>query len=262
MKPFKIKSESELQAIKREFINGANGGVKDDLWLFSGLNEMTTKELLDRLYQVDNQATMMTWRIWWAIRQHYESDQLFGQFIAELKSDSTQTLCLTGQKEIYRAWTAGKFCEKYGINDLSEFGVSQTAIYELSRPVNEAIAGQILDSIKLQKLPVNEVKRLLEQARVVSTIEEREKTTESSEIIEADIIEGEEQHVEVIDYRTIHRREELLQELSEIEAPGLSEQQIATEILTFVRSYKNASPKIISPIQALINELEKIVGVF
>jgi len=170
MKPFKIKSESELQAIKREFINGANGGVKDDLWLFSGLNEMTTKELLDRLYQVDNQATMMAWRIWWAIRQHYESDQLFGQFIAELKSDSTQTLCLTGQKEIYRAWTAGKFCEKYGINDLSEFGVSQTAIYELSRPVNEAIAEQILDSIKLQKLSVNEVKRLLEQARVISTI--------------------------------------------------------------------------------------------
>ena len=105
------------------------------------------------------------------------------------------------------------------------------------------------------------MKRLLEQARVISTIEEPEKTTESSEIIESDAIEIEEQHVEVIDYRTMHRREELLQELYEIDAPELSEQQIATEILTFVKSYKNASPKIISPLQTLILELEKIVDV-
>lgn len=254
MKPFKTKQE--IVELKREFVDGVG---KSDVWSVSGLSQLSNDDLISRLVQIDNQATLMKWRIFWILRQRYDSDTLFGQYIAELRSHSTQTLCFGSQMDTYRTWTAGRFCETYEINDLSDILISQTAIYELSRPVNEAVAGDIFNAIKYQKVPVYEVKRLLEQARS-TTIEEFENDLESSDVddlLPQFIDEHFVPYVEVIDYQTLHRREELLQELSEIGVAELSDQQIAKEILTFVKAYKNLPTKIIYPI---IHKLEKIAG--
>jgi hypothetical protein len=176
MKPF--KSQEELEKAKEQFIkNGATELSTDvskgntstsvvDYWSASTLKKLSQEELLFRLDQVDNQATLMKWRIWWVIRQKYPSNVLFGQYISSLK-DTIHADCVNKQQDIHRSWTAGKFCERYNITDLNKAKISQSAIYELSRSSNEDISGGILSKVRGKNLGYKEVLRLIGEAKAI-----------------------------------------------------------------------------------------------
>lgn len=137
----------------------------------SQLSQMSNDDLMDRAYQIDEQATLMTWKILWIIRQRFESDKLFGQYVEWYRANSTHGISVGSQQAVNTAWLAGRFCETYKINDLSIVGVSKSVIYELSRPMNEDISGEVFKTIKSRKEHIKfyEVKRLLNQARSIDT---------------------------------------------------------------------------------------------
>lgn len=169
----KFKTSDEIEA-RRVFIAGADkDGIiqqQTDIWSFLDLKKLTNDELIDRLEQIDNQATLIKWRILWALRQRFPSDRLFGQYIADLKA--TRAICAGSHQEINRALHAGRFCEKYGITNLSSAGVLQSAVYALSRPSNETIADEVYNRVKNKNVPVKDVERYIEQAKAVLTIEQ------------------------------------------------------------------------------------------
>jgi len=135
------------------------------------LSQMSNDDLMDRASQIDEQATLMTWKILWIIRQRFESDKLFGQYVEEYRANSTHGNSVGSQQAVNTAWLAGKFCETYKINNLSAVGVSKSVVYELSRPMNEEISGEVFKTIKARKEHITfyEVKRLLNQARSIDT---------------------------------------------------------------------------------------------
>jgi hypothetical protein len=240
----------------QELKTGADG--EDDLSLsIRKINLMTNEDIVDRIIQIDNQATIMKWRMWWVIRQRFESDKLFGQWIEEFRGDATRTLCPSSTKEIYRAYTAGKFCEFYEINNLSIVGVSQTVIYELSRPVNEAIAGEVFNAVKFQRTPVHEVKRLLEQARSIDPVhpavfemESGERTNDIDKESNIDVgnylYDEPESNVEVIDYEEVD---------SVIEVANEEDDDAFEEFVKTIKTHHLSS----SSVRALIRRLNKLL---
>lgn len=226
--PIDLSDGLKIKAIE-DFASGADSEGAMQLST-TKLSQMSNEDLMDRFIQIDNQASMMKWRICWVLRQRFASNQLFGQYIDEFRS-SVVTLCHNGRKEINRAWRAGKFCENYGINSLAEFKLSKTVIYELSAASNEDVAGKVLESIKTKDAPitVQETKLLLAQNKAVATI------YPSNVDFEADVIES-----EVID------------QISS-EVIFTDEDQGIAKIIEFVQLYQDVVSK-----KRLITELEKL----
>jgi len=151
------------------------GGKIDNLLSLNELKHLSNEELLNRYIEIDNGAARAKWHICWLIRQRFDSDKLFGQFI-EAFANSTASLCSSSRASIYRAWRAGKFCESNNINDIAEFKLSKTVIYELSAAANEDVATQVFEAIKERDtiISVQEAKRLLMQARAIEVSVERQ----------------------------------------------------------------------------------------
>ena len=206
MKPFKIKDtcslkelEGELSEgnfgpteIRRKFIDAMSDGKTNPLSL-DGLKFLSNEELLGRYIEIDNGAARTKWHICWLLRQRFDSNILFGKYIDEFKS-SVVTLCYNNRMSINRAWRAGKFCESNNINDIAEFKLSKTVIYELSAAANEDVATQVFEAIKERDtaISVQEAKRLLMQARAIEIsverqVEETELSSDESDGVEIEV---------------------------------------------------------------------------
>ena len=135
---------------------------------FADLRKLSNEQLLDRLDQVDKQATLIRWRIWWEIRSRFKSDKLFGQYINELRNDPAHANLVGSQQDINRCLHAGRFCELHRINDLTKIGVQISVIYELSRPQNDDVSRQIYKDVKNKGYSYADVKRKIEQAKALS----------------------------------------------------------------------------------------------
>jgi hypothetical protein len=182
--PWKIETVNELTTIDPGFATRADGANNLNMPT-ALLNHMNSDDLMDKAFQIDEMATIMFWKIMWIVRQRFDSDTLFGRYVEEYRNNSARTLCPSSSKEIYRAWIAGRFCETYGIDDISSIGLTKTAIYELGSPTYEDVAGLVLADIKERKtpVPVYEVKRLLRKAKSIdAVVETPTKITQSENI--------------------------------------------------------------------------------
>jgi hypothetical protein len=277
----KFKTPDEIEA-RRAFIAGADkDGIiqqQEDIWSFSDLKKLTNDELIDRLEQVDNQATLIKWRILWALRQRFPSDKLFGQYIADLKA--TRAICAGSHQEINRALHAGRFCEKHRITSLSSAGLLQSAVYALSRPANETIADDIYKQIKNKNVPVKDVERYIEQAKAVLTIEQPEnpeqmpyengietddtsptyenrkaiqpEMAESATPLSVQIIVDGSENVQNANHQ---RRMEILATLPSLEENEICNEEILEELKTLCLQFRKPSLKIIPIIKLLIKQL-------
>lgn len=177
----KFKTPKEIEE-RAAFIAGANAALAGDNWALGDLKKLTNEELLDRLERVSNGAVLMRWRIFWALRQHYASDKLFGQYIQELRENPAYANLVGTQQDIHRAWNAGKFCEKYRIDDITVVGLQISSIYALSRPSNADVAGKVFRKIERMVLPNTarttlpnvEVERMLYEAKAITVQKEPE----------------------------------------------------------------------------------------
>jgi hypothetical protein len=162
----KFKTPEELTA-RQAFIDGADAARKDsiDIWKSSDLKKLTLEALLDRLERVDNQAVLLRWKIFAAIREHFLSDRLYGQYLNELRGNTDYAGIIGSQQDAHRSACAGRFCEKHGINNLNDAGILKSTVYALSRPANADISDNIYKEIKRKSLPIAEVERLIAQAK-------------------------------------------------------------------------------------------------
>jgi hypothetical protein len=165
----KFKTPQEIEE-RNAFIAGAEAARKDsiDIWKSSDLKKLTLEALLDRLERVDNQASLLRWKIFSAIRAHFLSDKLYGQYLAELRENPNYAGLIGTQQDAHRSACAGRFCEKHGINNLNDAGILKSTVYALSRPANADISDSIYKQIKKKSLPLNEVERLIAQAKAIT----------------------------------------------------------------------------------------------
>ncbi|MFA5920092.1 MAG: hypothetical protein WC856_02225 [Methylococcaceae bacterium] len=143
-----------------------------DVFSFEGLKKLNEDELLDRLEQVDNQATLIRWRILLELRRRFSSDQLFGQYLNNLRA--SRTICSSIPKKVTREIHAGRFCEKHNIISLEQIGCLKQTIYDLSAPKNADISDEVFRQVKKKSLPINEVQRLINQAKSITVASEHE----------------------------------------------------------------------------------------
>ena len=265
MKPFKIKEHDLLSIVndeletgidilesKRRFVDALSDKSNNPLSL-NGLKFLSNDELLGRYIQIDNGAARTKWHICYLLRQRFDSDKLFGQYIEAFR-DSTGTLCPSNRKDLYRSWRAGKFCETYGINNLEDFKLSKTVIYELSQVANEDVASKVFDAIKNQDEPasVQDVRRLLEQARSIEAKGNIQTEDELSNSMELDKTNEADYETIIIDYYVdAHHRKELIQELCN-ESGRLTEEQALNEIITLIKSYRK-----VASLNALVSSVYK-----
>lgn len=166
-----FKTPAEIAA-RKAFIAGADAALAGNKWDTADLKRLSTEDLLDRLEKIDNQATLMRWRIWWAIRQQFKSDKLFGQYIISLKENAHYAHLIGNQQDINRALNAGKFCEAHGITDLDAIGLLKSSIYALSRPANADVADSVFNAAKRKNLPNTEVERMVYEAKSITVEKE------------------------------------------------------------------------------------------
>ena len=230
----KLDTPEEIRAYKKKFVETLSDGEVSPLSL-DGLKFLSNEELVERYVQIDQGAARAKWHICWLLRQRFESDKLFGQYVEDL--NATQTNCLGSQMTVWRYWRAGAFCDRYEIDKLSDFNLSKSAVYELSAPVNELVAERVLSVIKTQseRMPVSTVKRLIEQSKAVATQEPADSVIGNSD--ETTFIATEDED---------EKTEYLLLPLSE------SNKAIA-KIIEVVRLYQD-----IISIDVLILELQKL----
>ena len=114
-------------------------------------NELTVlslDDLAERYNQIDTQSQMLKGLILLEARERFESDKLFGQWIATVQlSDSSR------QSRNQFMNLARYFKERDMI------GISITAAYEISAPSNAEIANEVYEFARLKNLPVAEVKK-------------------------------------------------------------------------------------------------------
>ena len=165
----RFKTPEELEA-RNQFLAGAEAARQGDLWSVTDLKRLDMEGLLNRLDMVDAQAHLIKWRLWHAMRTHFKSDKLFGQYLQDLREKpeyADYKHLVTSQQDINRAALAGAFCEKHSINDLNHIGIRKSAIYALSRPANADVADKIFHAVKRKSLPVAEVERMLAEAKSI-----------------------------------------------------------------------------------------------
>ena len=167
----------EMAQQQLDFINEANQGQlvkQDSIWSLDGIKRLSEHDLIERLFQVTNQSLLVKWRLFWELRQRYPSDRKFGEKLNQLRNDPTYADCIGASQDINRALNAGRFCEKHRIIDLNKTAIYQSAIYELSRPMNIDVADDVYKRIKGKHVPVYDVIRMINEAKgnVVLTIEQ------------------------------------------------------------------------------------------
>ena len=225
------------------------------------LTQMSNHELMDRVAQIDEQATLMIWRILWVIRQRFESDKLFGQYIEDYRSTATHGTSVGSQQSVNTAWLAGRFCETYKIYDLLSVNIPKSAIYELSRPMNEGVVGAVFDEIRVKKERVlfSDVKRLLSKARSVSSANEnggdvdRDSSVRTCDITSSDCEERSfepESNVEVIDYDEVEEIDSVIEVANEED-----DDETLEEIVTSIKKHHLSS----SSVRVLIYRLNKLL---
>jgi len=186
-----INSTSEIEAGKEliEGVDQTERQVQESILLFSDsdLKKLDLNSLIDQFERIDNQAALGKWKICMCIRNQFLSDKLMGQFYKTFRNEHpTHPLSVAGQQVINRYCNAGFFCVRFGINDLESAGILKSNIYELSRPANLDIADDIYAKIIGKKIRVDDVKRMIDQAKAVSTIEKSEKNGSAKEPIDGE----------------------------------------------------------------------------
>lgn len=151
---------------------------QESIWSVAHLKKLTVQQLENKLEEVEEQSTLIKWRIWWAIRQKFDSDRLFGEHINELRLNSTRPGWPSSPRDISRSIAAGRFCEKHRISDLNTVRIYKESIYLLMSLKDEGIAGKILSEIRRRHTEPTAVRKMIDDATtVVSTIEKRPEVT-------------------------------------------------------------------------------------
>jgi hypothetical protein len=143
--PQRIVEKKDLQALEDKFVNGIEKMV---------LKDLTLDELADQFESIDKQAQLFQGLILLEARERFESDKLFGEWCA------TRPLCLGSQTQRTRLMNLARFFSNREI-----IGISLTACYEISAPINADIADKVYQAALGKNLSVAQIKAEIANAK-------------------------------------------------------------------------------------------------
>lgn len=120
------------------------------------LTSLTLEELADRFDSIEQQAQLFQGRILLEARNRFDSDAAFGEWVANVGG----TLCSTTRQHRTRLINLARFFDSRELT-----GISITAAYEISAPINEDVADKIYEYALNKNLPVSEIKAQIQIAK-------------------------------------------------------------------------------------------------
>ena len=152
--PQSEKAMKALHATENKFINSSEQ---------VSLSDLSLDELAVRFHQIDSQAQLLKGLILLEARERFKSNNEFGQWVIDvgLSADNRQNRNLF--------MNLAKF-----FKDRDMTGISLTACYEISRPDNASVAEDIYTYALNKNLKVADIKRQIEIAKSISSIDNNE----------------------------------------------------------------------------------------
>ena len=147
MKLRESKSEKEFKVVTGNFVENVGKTTLSDLSL---------DELIDRFIAIDNQAHLLKGLILLEARARFPSDKEFGQWVISTGiNNSTKTRQIRTQLMNL----AGYFKDK------DTTGISLSACYEISAPINADIADKVYQAALNKNLSVAQIKAEIATAK-------------------------------------------------------------------------------------------------
>lgn len=143
--PQRVAEKKDLQALEDKFVNGIEKTI---------LKDLTLDELAEQFESVDKQAQLFQGLILLEARERFESDKLFGEWCA------TRPLCLGSQTQRTRLMNLARF---FGTKEI--IGISLTACYEISAPINAEVADRVYQVALNKNLSVTQIKAEIAKAK-------------------------------------------------------------------------------------------------
>jgi hypothetical protein len=136
------------------------------------LSVLSIEELADQYVEIDRQSHLLKGKILLEARTRFQSDKEFGQWI------STHSLCVGSQQARNRLMHLADFFN----NEKDMTGISITAAYEISSPINKDKALSVYKKVHGQNFSVKEVKKFFDKKKVKNKHEEKINSKISSEV--------------------------------------------------------------------------------
>ncbi len=149
------KTEKDLRIVEGEFILSVDK---------TSLSDLTLDELVNRYNQIDYQSHIMKGLILLEARSRFPSNNEFGDWI-----QSVHSICLDSQPVRTRLMN---FASYFKNKDTT--GISLSACYEISAPINSNIADKVYQEALNKNLSVAEIKAEIAKAKGLSPQSENE----------------------------------------------------------------------------------------
>ncbi len=149
------KTEKDLRIVEGEFILSVDK---------TSLSDLTLDELVNRYNQIDYQSHIMKGLILLEARSRFPSNNEFGDWI-----QSVHSICLDSQPVRTRLMN---FASYFKNKDTT--GISLSACYEISAPINSNIADKVYQEALNKNLSVAEIKAEITKAKGLSPQSENE----------------------------------------------------------------------------------------
>lgn len=140
------RNANQLKKIEKNFTNQVDK---------FNLKDLSLEELATRYEDIDRQSQLFKGLILLEARSRFKSNNEFGDWVK-----SVQTLCLDAQEVRTRYMNLARY-----FKDKEMTGISITAAYEISAPINEAIADKVYEYAKGKNLKVAEVKQKIAELK-------------------------------------------------------------------------------------------------
>ena len=170
------KSEKDLQKIEDNFIKSVD---------VTSLSDLSLDDLANRYYEIHCQSHLMKGLILLEARNRFSSNNEFGDWV-----QSVQSICLDSQPVRTRLMNYAKYFKEKDIT-----GISLSACYEISAPVNEDVADKVYEYALNRNLSVTDIKaKIKEEKKLLPILEinSEEHDQESFTEIDHDTIKKEE----------------------------------------------------------------------
>ena len=140
------KTEKDLRIVEGEFIKSVDK---------TSLSDLTLDELANRYNEIDYQSHIVKGLILLEARSRFPSNNDFGVWI-----QSVQTICLDSQPVRTRLMNFANY-----FKDKDTTGISLSACYEISAPINADIADKVYQAALNQNLSVAQIKTEIAKAK-------------------------------------------------------------------------------------------------
>ena len=162
------KSEKDLQKIEDNFIKSVD---------VTSLSDLSLDDLANRYYEIHCQSHLMKGLILLEARNRFSSNNEFGDWV-----QSVQSICLDSQPVRTRLMNYAKYFKEKDIT-----GISLSACYEISAPVNEDVADKVYEYALNRNLSVADIKaKIKEEKKLLPILESNTEEHDQESFTETD----------------------------------------------------------------------------